>query len=102
MMGKLGMPEDEAIEHKFISSALESAQQKIEGFNFDSRKHVLEFDDIINHQRKSVYDRRKRILIGSIDDVENELKNVIQINLADNVDENNKISEIIKNKIIHI
>jgi len=77
MMGKLGMPEDEAIEHKFISNALESAQEKIEGFNFDSRKHVLEFDDIINHQRRSVYDRRKKILMGTVDDVESELNNII-------------------------
>ncbi len=77
MMGRLGMPEDEAIEHKFISRALESAQQKIEGFNFDSRKHVLEFDDIINQQRKSIYDRRKRLLMGSIEDVENDLGEII-------------------------
>ncbi len=77
MMGRLGMPEDEAIEHKFISRALESAQQKIEGFNFDSRKHVLEFDDIINQQRKSIYDRRKRLLMGSIDDVEKDLEEIV-------------------------
>jgi preprotein translocase subunit SecA len=77
MMGRLGMPEDEAIEHKFISKALESAQQKIEGFNFDSRKHVLEFDDIINQQRKSIYDRRRRLLMGSVDDVEKDLEEIV-------------------------
>jgi len=77
MMGKLGMPEDEAIEHKFISRALETAQEKIEGFNFDSRKHVLEFDDIINHQRTSIYSRRRGLLLGSIDDVEKELNQII-------------------------
>jgi preprotein translocase subunit SecA len=77
MMGKLGMPEDEAIEHKFISRALETAQEKIEGFNFDSRKHVLEFDDIINHQRTSIYNRRRALLLGSIDDVEMELNHII-------------------------
>ena len=77
MMGKLGMPEDEAIEHKFISKALESAQEKIEGFNFDARKNVLEFDDIINHQRGAIYGRRKKLLMGSIDDVENELNEIV-------------------------
>ena len=53
LMNKLGVAEDVPIEHKMISNALESAQEKIEGFNFDSRKHVLEFDDIINTQRTS-------------------------------------------------
>jgi preprotein translocase subunit SecA len=77
MMGKLGMPEDEAIEHKMISRALESAQEKIEGFNFDSRKHVLEFDDIINHQRSAIYGRRRKLLMGTIDDVETELNFII-------------------------
>ena len=78
MMGRLNMPEDEAIEHKLISRALESAQQKIEGFNFDSRKHVLEFDDIINKQRQSVYGRRRKLLLGSVDDVEKELSEIIE------------------------
>lgn len=78
MMGKLGMPEDEAIEHKFISRALESAQEKIEGFNFDARKHVLEFDDVINHQRKSIYSRRRNLLLGSEEDVEKELDQIIE------------------------
>ncbi len=78
MMGKLGMPEDEAIEHKLISRALESAQEKIEGFNFDSRKQVLEFDDVINHQRTTIYGRRRKLLLGSLEDVEQELKVVVE------------------------
>jgi preprotein translocase subunit SecA len=77
MMGKLGMPEDEAIEHRLISRSLETAQEKIEGFNFDSRKHVLEFDDVINHQRRSVYASRRRLLLGSLDDVESELQTIL-------------------------
>ncbi len=77
MMGKLGVAEDQPIEHKLISRSLETAQEKIEGFNFDSRKHVLEFDDIINSQRTSVYARRRKLLLGSIDDVEKELNEVI-------------------------
>jgi preprotein translocase subunit SecA len=77
MMGRLGMPEDEAIEHRIISKSLESAQEKIEGFNFDSRKHVLEFDDIINKQRKNIYGMRRKLLLGSTDDVEEELNKLV-------------------------
>jgi len=77
MMGRLGMPEDEAIEHRIISKSLESAQEKIEGFNFDSRKHVLEFDDVINKQRTNIYSTRRRLLLGSVDDVEEELGKLV-------------------------
>lgn len=77
MMGRLNMPEDEAIEHRLISRSLESAQEKIEGFNFDARKHVLEFDDVINHQRSSMYAKRRKVLVGSLDDVEAELNEII-------------------------
>ena len=89
MMGKLGVAEDQPIEHKLISRSLESAQTKIEGFNFDSRKHVLEFDDVINTQRKSVYARRRKVLLGNPDDIEAELRDMVDI--ADVIDK--KISE---------
>ncbi|MEK7085295.1 MAG: preprotein translocase subunit SecA, partial [Patescibacteria group bacterium] len=62
MMGTFGIPEDEPIEHRLISRAIESAQEKIEGFNFDSRKHVLEYDDVMNKQRQAIYGRRRKIL----------------------------------------
>jgi len=77
MMGKLGMDEDQPIEHRLISKSLETAQEKIEGFNFDSRKHVLEFDDVINSQRTNIYARRRKLLLGSLDDVESELNAMI-------------------------
>ncbi len=83
MMGKLGVADDEPIEHKLISKSLESAQEKIEGFNFDSRKHVLEFDDIINTQRKNIYGRRRRLLLGTVDDVEGELMNIVGVGSAE-------------------
>jgi preprotein translocase subunit SecA len=70
LMGKFGIPEDEAIENSLVSRALESAQTKIEGFNFDSRKHVLEFDNVLDKQRRAVYARRRAILTGSSVDVE--------------------------------
>jgi len=66
MMGRLGIPEDEAIQNKLITRSLESAQQKIEGLNFDARKHILEYDDVLNFQRKTFYERRRNILIGDV------------------------------------
>ncbi|MFA5841826.1 MAG: preprotein translocase subunit SecA [Candidatus Paceibacterota bacterium] len=64
LMGRLGIPEDQPIENGMISKALESAQEKIEGFNFDRRKHLLEYDDVMNHQRKITYERRQKALAG--------------------------------------
>jgi len=64
MMGRFGIPEDQPIENKMISRALESAQEKIEGFNFDARKRVLEYDDVMNQQRKTIYERRGKLLRG--------------------------------------
>jgi preprotein translocase subunit SecA len=62
MMGRFGIPEDEAIDSKLVSRALEGAQEKIEGFHFDARKHTLQYDDVLNHQRKSIYEKRRKIL----------------------------------------
>ncbi len=79
MMGRFGIPEDEPIENKMITRSLETAQKKIEGFNFDARKHVLEFDDVLNRQRTSIYDRRRMLLLGEREDVIaffEEIKNV--------------------------
>lgn len=74
MMARLNLPEDEAIENRFINKSLETAQNRIEGFHFDSRKHVLEFDDVLNHQRKIIYARRKAVLLGNIDTLQETLK----------------------------
>jgi len=76
MMGRLGVAEDEAIENKLITRSLEKAQEKIEGFNFDARKHVLEFDDVLNHQRKTIYERRRNVLTGGQEAVEDCLANI--------------------------
>ncbi len=69
MMGRFGIPEDQPIENKMITRSLESAQTKIEGFHFDSRKHVLQYDDILNQQRTIIYKRRRGILQGEKNDV---------------------------------
>jgi preprotein translocase subunit SecA len=62
MMEMFNLPEDQPIENKMVSRALEAAQAKIEGFNFDIRKHVLEYDDVMNKQRERVYGMRREIL----------------------------------------
>lgn len=62
MMGRFGIPEDQPIENGFIGRTLEGAQAKIEGFHFDARKHTLEYDDVMNHQRKIIYERRQKML----------------------------------------
>ncbi len=62
IMDKLGLPEDQPIENKMISKSIESAQSKIEGFNFDIRKRVLDYDDVMNKQRETIYKKRKSIL----------------------------------------
>ena len=76
LMGKFGIPEDEAIENGLVSRALESAQTKIEGFNFDARKHVLEFDNVLDKQRRAVYARRLAIMTGSAEQVEGVLSDL--------------------------
>lgn len=73
MMGRFGIPEDEPIENRIITRSLESAQTKIEGFNFDSRKHVLEYDNVLNHQRSVIYERRRKILVGGPEEVDSYL-----------------------------
>nr|AQS34110.1 hypothetical protein [uncultured bacterium] len=64
MMGRLGIAEDEAIQNKLISRSLETAQEKIEGFHFDARKHVLSYDDVMTKQRAFVYGVRRGVLMG--------------------------------------
>ena len=64
VMDKLGMEEDEPIEHTLITRSIEHAQKKVEARNFDIRKHVLEYDDVMNQQREIMYGERKKILRG--------------------------------------
>ncbi len=66
IMNKLGLPEDQPIQNGMISKQIENAQSKIEGFNFDIRKHVLEYDDVINKQREVIYKRRRAVLTNAV------------------------------------
>jgi len=64
IMDKLGMEENEPIEHNMISKAIENAQRKVEGHHFDIRKHLLEYDDVMNKQREVIYRQRREVLAG--------------------------------------
>ena len=79
MMGRLGVPEDQPIENRFITNTLESAQAKIEGFHFDSRKHTLEYDNVMNHQRNVIYGRRRLMLTGNYEDLNKFLDELVEI-----------------------
>ncbi len=63
IMDKLGIEEGEHIEHTFISKAIENAQSKVEGHNFEIRKHLLEYDDVMNQQREVIYEQRRKALM---------------------------------------
>jgi len=62
VMTKLGIEEDQPIEHSLITKAIENAQRRVEGHNFDIRKHLLEYDDVMNRQREEIYRRRREVL----------------------------------------
>jgi preprotein translocase subunit SecA len=64
LMAKLGMEEGVPIEHRMVTRSVENAQKKVESRNFDSRKHLLEYDDVMNQQRKTIYALRRQILEG--------------------------------------
>jgi preprotein translocase subunit SecA len=68
MMQRLGMEKGEAIEHKMVNRAIENAQKKVEGMNYDARKHLLEYDDVANDQRKVIYQLRDELM--SVNDVQ--------------------------------
>ncbi len=81
IMERLGMDEDIPVEHSLISRAIENAQKKVEGRNFEIRKHVLEYDDVLNVQREVIYRQRRQVLEG-----ENLRPNIMEM-IADVVDE---------------
>jgi preprotein translocase subunit SecA len=80
VMGTFKIPEDEPIESGMITKSLETAQKRIEGFNFDSRKQVLAYDDVLNTQRLAIYRERRVALVGSAE----ELETVVLGMIADN------------------
>ncbi|MCJ7829542.1 preprotein translocase subunit SecA, partial [Patescibacteria group bacterium] len=84
LMGMLKIPEDQPIEHGLVSKAIQQAQVKVEGFNFDMRKHVVEYDDVMNKQREIIYGKRQKIL-GATGEDNLELKKEIQEKMTDGI-----------------
>lgn len=79
LMDRLGISEDTPIQNKAVSKTLESAQKRVEGFNFDTRKNVVQYDNVINRHRKVVYAMRRKILEG--DDIKPEIDRLINLEL---------------------
>src|SRR5262249_20777269 len=81
LMTRLGVQEGEVIEHRMVTRSIENAQRKVEAHNFDIRKHLLEYDDVMNKQRTVVYDLRNRLLEN--EDVRDEVKEWIYERVAE-------------------
>jgi preprotein translocase subunit SecA len=102
LMNTLGLPEDQPIQNKIISRTIENAQSKIEGFNFDIRKHVLDYDDVMNKQREVVYKKRREILdmkdtkTEMLENIKDEIEKVVAFNCAE-TEENCDPKEIFEN-----
>lgn len=100
LMDRLGLPDDQPIENSIISKSIESAQSKIEGHNFDIRKQILEYDDVVNKQREVIYQRRKKILKKDsikteIQDIlKSEVENVVSAHTADELEDRWNTQEI--------
>jgi len=94
VMEMLKIPEDQPIEAKILSNNIEKAQEKIEGMNFDLRKHILEYDDVISKHRNRIYSERKEILGKDYDELKNFVQNIVKKEIEKivifhtNVDEN--------------
>jgi preprotein translocase subunit SecA len=76
LMTRFNMPEDMPLEHPMVSKSIENAQVKVEGFNFDTRKHLVEYDDVLNKQREIIYQLRRKVLEATQSD--NSLKDEVQ------------------------
>lgn len=81
LMDRLGVDEDTPIQNKAVSKTLEAAQKRVEGFNFDTRKNVVQYDNVINRHRKVVYSMRRRILEGK--NIQSEIERLIKEKVKD-------------------
>ena len=88
VMDRIGMEEDQPIEHRLISRAIENAQKRVEGQNFDIRKHLLDYDNVMNRQRQVIYEQRKKVLKGEElwKDVEEMLEEIVDDLVPEYVD----------------
>ncbi|MDA8126086.1 MAG: preprotein translocase subunit SecA [Deltaproteobacteria bacterium] len=95
IMDRIGMEEGQPIEHGLISKAIENAQKRVEGQNFDIRKHLLEYDDVMNRQRQVIYEQRKKVLKGEDlwSDIEEMLEEMVEGIVPEYVDEKQRPEE---------
>ncbi len=109
VMERLGVPDDMPIEHKLISKSIESAQKKVEGHNFDMRKHIVQYDDVINKHRSTIYRQRQNILLSAggkqtddnltnedriMDMIEREIRDVVTFHTQSDNEETWDIDEV--------
>ncbi|MEI7637383.1 MAG: preprotein translocase subunit SecA, partial [Syntrophus sp. (in: bacteria)] len=89
IMDRIGIEENQPIENRLVSKAIENAQKRVEGQNFDIRKHLLDFDDVMNKQRQLIYDQRRKVLKGQDlwSDIEGMIEEVVSDIAANYVDE---------------
>jgi preprotein translocase subunit SecA len=92
MVNALGLEEDQPIEAKMLTNAIENAQKNLESRNFDSRKHVLQYDEVMNEQRKIIYAQRQKVLDG--DDLSETIKGMIEQIIDSAIDDYIGISDI--------
>ena len=105
LLGRLGLRGDQAIEHRFISRTVESAQKRVEGNNFDSRKTLLQYDEVIGHQREIIYNQRYQILTN--DDIKpivegmfsEAIENIVSRYMVFDSKEENSKAEGLKNLV---
>ncbi len=76
LVDKLGIEEDQPIEHKMLTNSIENAQKKVEGKNFSIRKHVLQYDDVMNKQREVIYKQRRQVLEG--EDMKEQIMGMVE------------------------
>jgi len=85
IMGRLGMEEDQPIEHRLVTKAIENAQRRVEAHNFEIRKHLLEYDNVMNQQREVIYSQRRDVLAGGelketvLDMVEEQVEGIVNL-----------------------
>jgi len=97
VMTRFNMPEDVPLQHMIVSKAIEQAQTKVEGFNFDIRKHLVDYDDVLNKQREIIY-KRRRIILESKESLEEEIFEKIDASVATIV--NTQIVQVSDNKSV--
>jgi len=111
LMDRLGLPEDVPIENKLINHSIETAQKKVEGHNFDTRKHLVEYDDVLNKQREVIYRKRRKILEsvaskeGSLEDeikeiIFDEIEKILTLFAEDKEKINKEITSIFGNVVV--